>query len=406
MALCHIKQQCSVNGKFEHTLLDNYQRVSYELAFCAAELKAAAVLLNYARKVQGQDDLLPQLVPVYCAEMLQSVWQRLVANADDMGLQRGLVMELMSTEPMASFLEHYLRAGVIAAVGAEILARGQFRLPSGLDEEKEMVRSSFARFTEQVVMPVAESIHRQDLDIPGSLIAAAAEMGCFGTCIPQRFGGLMPDDRSDSLGMIVVTEELSRGSLGAAGSLITRPEIAARALLSGGTAEQQQHWLPRLASAEVLAAIAITEPNYGSDVASVSLKARPVSGGWVLNGTKMWCTFAGRANVLVTLARSNPDPELGHRGLSLFLVEKPAFAGHQFDYEQAGGGRLTGKAISTIGYRGMHSFELFFDNYFVPAQGLLGGEEGAGRGFYHILAGFAGGRIQTAARATGLMQQD
>ena len=215
MALYHIKQQCSVDDKFEHTLLDNHQQVSYELAFCAAELKAAAVLIDYAGNVRAQDDLLPKLVPVYCAEMLQSVWQRLVANADDMGLQRELVLALMSADPMASFLAHYLRANVVAEVGAEILARGQFRLPSALDEEKEMVRSSFARFAEQVVVPVAEGIHRQDLDIPESLIAAAAKMGCFGTCIPQRFGGLMPDDRGDSLGMIVVTEELSRGSLGA-----------------------------------------------------------------------------------------------------------------------------------------------------------------------------------------------
>jgi (2S)-methylsuccinyl-CoA dehydrogenase len=197
---------------------------------------------------------------------------------------------------------------------------------------------------------------------------------------------------------------LSRGSLGAAGSLITRPEIAAKALLSGGTPEQQATWLPRLASGEMLCAISITEPNYGSDVASIALKATPTDGGWLLNGSKTWCTFAGKAALIVTLARTHPDSALGHKGLSLFLVEKPVFAGHQFSHRQDGGGKLSGQAISTIGYRGMHSFDLFFEDYFVPAQNLIGGEAGAGKAFYYTMAGFAGGRLQTAARATGVMQ--
>ncbi|MDC0414589.1 acyl-CoA dehydrogenase, partial [Gammaproteobacteria bacterium] len=240
--------------------------------------------------------------------------------------------------------------------------------------------------------------------IPDSILRPAAELGCFGTCIPERFGGLQPDSRPDSLSMIVVTEELSRASLGAAGSLITRPEIAARALLSGGTQQQQQKWLPPLAAGEILCAISITEPNTGSDVAAVSLRATPVENGWLLNGSKTWCTFAGKSELLVVLARTNADPALGHRGLSLFLVEKPAFAGHQFTHEQAGGGTIKGKAIATIGYRGMHSYDLFFEDFFVPAENLVGEEEGEGKGFYYTMAGFAGGRIQTAARATGVMQ--
>lgn len=253
-------------------------------------------------------------------------------------------------------------------------------------------------------MPLAENIHRFDTDIPDEIIDGAAAMGCFGTCIPEQYGGLMPNDSHDSIGMLVVTEELSRGSLGAAGSLITRPEIAARALLAGGTEEQKALWLPRMAAGEKLTAIAITEPDYGSNVAGLSLKACRVNGGWQLNGAKTWCTFAGKADVLVVIARTDSDRNKGHRGLSMFLVEKPQFPGHEFNYESSSGGRISGKAISTIGYRGMHSFDLAFEDYFVPDTGLVGGETGLGQGFYLTMAGLSGGRIQTSARACGVMK--
>jgi (2S)-methylsuccinyl-CoA dehydrogenase len=267
-----------------------------------------------------------------------------------------------------------------------------------------MMREAFSRFTTDVVMPLAEEIHRKDLDIPEEIIKPAIELGCFGTCIPERFGGFQPDDRSDSLQMIIVTEELSRGSLGAAGSLITRPEILARALLTGGTEEQQSKWLPRLATGESFCAISITEPDYGSDVASLKLNAKKTEGGWLLNGAKTWCTFAGKADVIVALARTDPDPSLGHKGLSMLLIEKPSFPGHEFDHTQEGGGRVTGKAIATLGYRGMHSFDMHYENYFVPDENVVGEEGGLGKGFYYIMAGFSGGRIQTAARACGVMQ--
>jgi (2S)-methylsuccinyl-CoA dehydrogenase len=155
---------------------------------------------------------------------------------------------------------------------------------------------------------------------------------------------------------------------------------------------------------EPLCAVAVTEPNYGSDVAGVRLRATATEGGWLLNGAKTWCTFGGKAGVLLVLARTNPDPALVHRGLSMFLVEKPSSDGHAFEVSQDAGGKLTGRAIATMGYRGMHSFELFFDDFFVPAANVLGGSKGEGQGFYYAMAGFAGGRIQTAARAVGLMR--
>jgi (2S)-methylsuccinyl-CoA dehydrogenase len=273
-----------------------------------------------------------------------------------------------------------------------------------LDEHHSMMRDTFGRFSEDVVAPLAEEIHRQDLDIPDEILDPLKEMGMFALSIPESYGGLQEDGKEDTLGMIVVTEALSRGSLGAAGSLITRPEILSRALLKGGTEEQKQHWLPQLAVGEPLCAVAVTEPNYGSDVAGVKLKASPAEGGWVLNGAKTWCTFGGKAGLLMVLARTDPDPSLAHKGLSMFLVEKPSHAGHAFEVDQEGGGKLTGRAIATLGYRGMHSFELFFDDFFVPADNMLGAESGEGKGFYYAMAGFAGGRIQTAARAVGVMR--
>jgi (2S)-methylsuccinyl-CoA dehydrogenase len=148
----------------------------------------------------------------------------------------------------------------------------------------------------------------------------------------------------------------------------------------------------------------VTEPNTGSDVAAVGLRARRVAGGWRLDGGKTWCTFAGKAGVILVLARTDPDVRPLHRGLSLFLVEKPSVDAHAFEFRQDDGGCLSGRAIPTLGYRGMHSYELFFDGFFVPDSNVVGEEEGLGRGFYFTMRGFAGGRLQTAARATGLMQ--
>jgi len=400
-----LNRQCTLDGKLSIERLDGCQQVSYELAFCVADAEASLVLLDYAERESSTDPLCTGLALAFCAERLTTIFQRLFASAQDAGLVRAELLGLMAAEPIAGFLAEYGRAQRFAQLGEALLARAnQHRLPSGLDPEKDLVQASFARFADEVVAPAAENIHRFDTDIPDELIRAAAAMGCFGSCIPERFGGLMPDGQPDSLGMLVITEELSRGSLGAAGSLITRPEIAARALLQGGTEKQKAAYLPLLATGAKLAAISITEPNYGSDVAALGLKAHPAAGGWLLDGAKTWCTFAGKADVLVVIARTEPDRTLGHRGLSMFLVDKPRFAGHDFEWDNPAGGRLSGRAIPTIGYRGMHSFDLSFDELFVPHSALVGGDGGRGRGFYLTMAGLSGGRIQTAARATGVMQ--
>ena len=400
--LTSLKVSCTVEGKLDSELLDDYQFSSYQIAFSVAEIAAAKSFLHYCKE-STENSYETAFALLFTCDTLDNVMGRLKKIALDVGIELESLTTLENSAEYRNVLKHN-RPGVISALGSLITNEKFDRLRSGLDDEKELVRDTFYRFSDEIVAPLAEKIHREDLDIPEQIIEAASELGCFGTCIPEKFGGLQPDNKSDSLGMIVVTEELSRGSLGAAGSLITRPEIAARALLAGGTESQQQFWLPKLASGETLCAISITEPNTGSDVAAVSLKATPAEGGWILNGSKTWCTFAGRSELIVTLARTNPDISLGHKGLSMFLIEKPAFSGHKFEHHQVQGGKLSGKSIATLGYRGMHSFDLFFEDFFVSNEHLVGGNAGLGRGFYYTMAGFSGGRIQTAARATGLMQ--
>jgi (2S)-methylsuccinyl-CoA dehydrogenase len=258
-------------------------------------------------------------------------------------------------------------------------------------------------------MSKAEHIHRHNTDIPEELIQGLAEMGLFGLSIPEEYGGFATGGESDFYGMVIATEELSRASLGAAGSLITRPEILARALEAGGTEEQKQAWLPRLAAGEIMNAVAVTEPDYGSDVAGVKVTATETDGGWLLNGVKTWCTFAARADILMVIARTDPDRTKGHRGLSILIVPKERGDGEGFNLTQdqrpdGTAGKLEGRPIDTLGYRGMHSYELAFDNWFVPAENLIGETDGQGRGFYYQMAGFENGRLQTAARAVGVMQ--
>lgn len=310
--------------------------------------------------------------------------------------------ELLNAEGVEPSVSAHAPHSVIAAdVGAAVAASGSVpEFPC--DESQAILRSTFRKMADSMIAPQAERIHREDMLVPEEFIERLGSLGCFGASIPERYGGFQAREESDLLGMVTITEELSRGSLGAAGSLVTRPEILARALLSGGTEEQKRRWLPQIASGEKMVAIAVTEPDFGSDVARIQCSARIHEGHWILNGSKTWCTFAGRAEIIGVLARTETPDSLKHQGLSLFLIEKPRALGHAFRFE-IDGGTLEGRAIPTIGYRGMHSFELKFENWRLPLDSLVGGDQGRGRGFYLQMAGFEAGRLQTAARANGLM---
>ena len=296
--------------------------------------------------------------------------------------------------------EGFLDAVQISRRLADIAERLEPLQDVGASEAHRLLRSSLREFADREVKPYASRMHRQDEDIPEHIIRSMAGLGLFGVSIPAEYGGaqVTPDVKA----MLIATEELSRASLAGAGSLITRPEILVQALLRGGTEKQKRQWLPAIANGDKMVAVAVTEPDCGSDVASLSCPAKELpDGDWEITGTKLWCSFAGRSELVMLLCRTG---QAGHRGLSAFVIEKPAFAGHEFEYRQPGGGTLIGKAIPTIGYRGMHTFALSFDHFRTLASSLIGEGEGLNRGFYLQMEGFAMGRIQTAGRAVGVMQ--
>jgi (2S)-methylsuccinyl-CoA dehydrogenase len=385
--------------------IDDHQVLAERVAYAATEARAARELLAYAERVRGGgggDHWLEALAAAAVAELARSLRERLAPAVDDLGLGEA-ALERAFPEERRARLRRVGSESVLRAIGRWVAdQRGRYDFP--LDETLEQVRTSVREFAEGEVAPHAERIHREDETIPEALIEKMAELGYFGLSVPEAYGGF----ELGSLAMILTTEELSRASLAGAGSLITRPEILTKALLQGGTEEQKRTWLPRIASGELMVGISVTEPDIGSDVASVRCRAERarVEGreGWLINGPKSWCTFAGRADILALLARTDPDLAQGARGLSLFIVGKDRFRGHAFEMKQPGGGRMAGKADATIGYRGMHSFTLQLENYFVPAENLVGGESGLGKGFYLQMGGFAAGRLQTGGRACGLAQ--
>jgi (2S)-methylsuccinyl-CoA dehydrogenase len=385
-----------VRARFGNAAIDDAQVQLYDLALSRAELAASDAIVTLALRADSTD-IERRVACAFIAETLSNFRHRLSVRPADYG------MTSADLRPMDDpFVASHLAADALTALGRDLVDASGV-LPDRLDDEKRLMRDTFRRFADEVVRPRAASVHRTDSMIPDEIIEGLKRLGCFGLSVPERFGGLKPDHREDSLGMVLATEELSRGSLGAAGSLITRPEIVARALLEGGTAAQQARWLPALAAGDLFCAVSVTEPGTGSDVAAVSLRAKRVEGGWRLNGGKTWCTFAGKAGVILVLARTDPDARPLHKGLSLFLVEKPSTDAEEFVHH-SNGGTVTGRAIATIGYRGMHSFEMFYDDFFVPDTNLVGEREGEGKGFYFTMRGFSGGRLQTAARACGLMQ--
>jgi (2S)-methylsuccinyl-CoA dehydrogenase len=366
---------------------DDHQVVVERVAYAATE---ARVIHELATTPDG----LASFARVAAAELASSLRFRLEPIASVLGLG-----DIAYDAATRAEIEQSIVPSAVEAVGEAAIA-SEGRLAWTLDETLSEVRANVRQFAEREIAPNAERIHHHDELVPERFIEEMGKLGYFGLSIPEKYGG----NELGNLAMILTTEELSRASLAAAGSLITRPEILAKALLAGGTEEQKQTWLPKLASGEVMAAISVTEPNVGSDVASVSCRAERTTGGFTITGAKAWCTFAGRADVIALLARTDADTTKGSRGLTLFIVDKPRFDGHEFNATQDGGGTLAGKADRTPGYRGMHSFTLAFDKWFVPDSQVVGGEAGIGRGFALQMAGFAAGRLQTGGRACGVTQ--
>jgi len=391
----------------EGKYIDAYQVHCERLAYRATELQAARALRHYAERQSqdGQDDgVTGRMALAYAAEVYQTLRAEASAHLHAYGLGASGLADTLDAVDVQQAARTGVSEALLCAIGQAVLdTHGANTVWLG-DDMAEMTRQAVRDFTHQEVEPMAAWVHRHDALAPDDLIAKMGQLGFFAMSIPEAYGGT----GMGMLVMIITTEELSRGSLGAAGSLITRPEIVARALLDGGTEAQKQRWLPRIASGELMVAVSVTEPDTGSDVAALTCRATAgeVGGqqGYLLTGAKAWCTFAGRADLVGLLARTAGDSSRGARGLSLFLLEKERFYGHDFAIQQPHGGTLRARADATPGYRGMHSFTMHYDHFFVPADCLIGEARGRDRGFYLQMRGFANGRLQTGGRAVGLSQ--
>jgi (2S)-methylsuccinyl-CoA dehydrogenase len=396
----HLAHAAVDGGKISVARLDEHQVLAYDLAHAASAVAGCRVMLDYAE--HGEYESL--LARGFIADAIADLAGKVLGRETTWGVEAA---DLASTLP---FVEAYRAPAFLEEIAGHL--DRERTGPAHLGDEFDLVRDTFHRFAEDKIRPVAEHIHRTNADIPEDVISGLAELGGFGLSVPEEYDGFAQGGEHDYLGMVVATEELSWGSLGAGGSLITRPEILTRAIVRGGTEEQKRRWLPDIASGERMVGVMATEPDFGSDVAGIKLTASPTDGGYLVNGVKTWATFAGRANTIMLLARTDPDRSAGHRGLSILVVDKEPTPGHEFSFTQGagdagggpGGGRMEGRAIDTIGYRGMHSYEVAFEDWFVPAENLVGGEGGLGKGFYLQMEGFENGRLQTAARAVGVMQ--
>ncbi|WP_218510816.1 acyl-CoA dehydrogenase family protein [Variovorax sp. dw_308] len=386
------------DGQTDATVLHREQRALHGFAWSATLVEAVVRSAQWGLRLADEARLGPldaQVLAVGLAEYLAQLSSGIPMGQNEIFRPQELGLHDAAARLMAdaSVREMQARGGTPAARAAlvDALRSGEQLGESALDEELDMIRDQFRRFTEQEITPHAHRWHLADELIPDALVARLAELGVFGICIPTEYGGMGLGKRA----MCIVTEELSRGWI-AAGSLGTRSEIAGDLIASAGTPEQKVRWLPAIASGAVLPTAVFTEPDSGSDLASLRTRATPQpGGGWRIDGNKTWITHAARSDLMTLLARSEPGVE-GHAGLSMFLAAKPRGA-DALPFPAEG---MSGGEIPVLGYRGMKEYEIAFDGFEVAADGVLGGERG--QGFRQLMQTFEGARIQTAARAVGV----
>jgi (2S)-methylsuccinyl-CoA dehydrogenase len=400
-ATAKVRDRVVLEGRQAAILLDREQRATHGLAWFATYVEAIRQLTAYAGRTQERgllSEIEELIVRIGLGEYLAQIQggipisQGEIVRPADLGLSAAAVAARITPEVEALIATGNTvqnRARLAELMGQ---SHGATAGACGLDETLESIRDEMRKFADSEVIEHAQSWHRTNSYIPMRIVEHMAELGVFGLTIPEEFGGMGLGKES----MCVVSEELSRGYIGV-GSLGTRSEIAAELILGGGTEEQKRHWLPKIASGEVLPTAVFTEPNTGSDLAS--LKTRAVRSGDVykVHGNKTWITHPVRADLMTLLVRTNPN-EKGYRGLSMLLAEKPR--GDDATPFPATG--MTGTEIEVLGYRGMKEYEIAFDGFEVKADGLLGGVEGLG--FKQLMATFESARIQTAARAIGVAQ--
>jgi (2S)-methylsuccinyl-CoA dehydrogenase len=395
-ARARITATVSRNGKVDSLAFDAAQFAAHGFAWIATYVEALRQMLAWAERLHASGRLRETerlILQIAFGEYLAqlegglAMSQGEIVRPGDLGLT---AQDLAALEPARDLIRQGNSPQARGRL-AELIAEGDFGEAALDDETLLLVRDQFRRFAE-AHRDDAHQWHLKDDLIPIEIISQLAEMGVFGLTVPEEFGGA----GLGKLAMCVVTEELSRGYIGL-GSLGTRSEIAAELIRLGGTEAQKQHWLPKLASGEILPTAVFTEPNTGSDLGS--LRTRAVKDGDVyrITGNKTWITHASRTDVMTLLARTDPASK-DYRGLSMFIAEKPR--GTLDDPFPAQG--MRGGEIPVLGYRGMKEYELGFDGFEVKAQNLLGGVEG--EGFKQLMATFESARIQTAARAVGVAQ--
>ena len=400
-AMAKVRERVVVEGHVVGRLVDREQRATHGLAWLATYVEAVRQLAAYTERMAADDTLGEAeelLVRIGLGEYLAQVAggipmsQGEVVRPSDLGLSPSQVAARLNP-----VLENLNAAGNTAEHRARLieLIRTNHNATigtCGLDETLESIREEMRRFADSEVIGHAQSWHLTNSYVPLDVIAQMSELGVFGLTIPEEFGGMELGKES----MCVVSEELSRGYIGV-GSLGTRSEIAAELILGSGTVAQKQKWLPKIASGEVLPTAVFTEPNTGSDLASIKTRATREGGVYKVYGNKTWITHPVRADLMTLLVRTNPK-EAGHRGLSMLLAEKPR--GDDKNPFPAPG--MSGTEIEVLGYRGMKEYEIAFDGFEVKAENLLGGVEGLG--FKQLMQTFESARIQTAARAIGVAQ--
>lgn len=394
-----LKAIVAPEGKVDSALFEANQHAAHGYAWYVTTITALEQMLAWAKRLEtmGKFGELEQLMlQASFSEYLHQIYGGIPMSQGEFIRLADFGVEVRQRQLMQSpyttlLREHGFTAPVKKRI-AELVQDGHFGELGLEDETLGMVRDQFRKFVEDQVVPHAHEWHLKDVLIPIEIIEQMAEMGVFGLTIPEEYGGL----GMGKTAMCVVTEELSRGYIGV-GSLGTRSEIAAELIRLGGTEEQKQKYLPAIAGGDILPTAVFTEPNTGSDLASLRTRAVKDGDTYTVTGNKTWITHASRSDVMTLLVRTNPD-QPGYKGLSMLLAEKPRGTDHDAFPAQG----MSGGEIKVLGYRGMKEYELSFDGFEVPAENLLGGVEG--QGFKQLMETFESARIQTAARAVGVSQ--
>ena len=401
-ALQNVRASLIVNGKLSRDNLEREQHSSHGLSWIAAYRATLKEMVSWASDLENQNSfneieklILQITFSEYCAQIKSGIpmSQLEFIRPQDLGLKNGLFNETGTDEFNDLILNG--NSAVDRSRLANFLKEG-FTSKNfgncGLDETALIIQDQFKKFIEDDVIPHAHEWHLKDELIPMSVIDKMSEMGVFGLTIPEEFGGLGMSRFIDC----VVTEELARGYIGV-GSLGTRGDIAAELLITGGTEEQRNKFLPKIASGEILPCAVLTEPHSGSDMGSFKTRAVENGENYNITGNKTWVTHGARSDVMMLLARTNQN-EKGYKGLSMFIAEKQRGDDNNMFPDEG----ISGGEIEVLGYRGMKEYEVAFDDFKVKKENLLGQEEG--KGFKQMMETFESARIQTAARALGVAQ--